>query len=238
MRVLLYTMLFLSTQLSFATGEGIQFTDLSFKKVVAQAVAENKIIFIDAYTTWCAPCRLMDRETFKNPEVAAYFNENFINLKMDMESGIGKSIAARYAVRSYPTFLFINGDEQLVHRSSGYQRARSFIQQGRTALRDDNDFNLQQRYDSGDRSLDFMFQYISSFAGVIISKPTDKLIRETIADHKDDWLNPYIIGLLMYLPDHPDTACRCRLPLAIADPRRILPNVDHGSPKSPRLHND
>lgn len=187
------------------SATGIEFSDLSFKKVIAQAAAQNKLIFIDAYTTWCGPCRMMDGKTFKDAEVGAFYNEHFINLKMDMESGIGKSIAARYAVKSYPTFLFINGDGDVVHTGVGYQPAKAFIAQGRAALKGAVKFSLQERYDEGERGLEFMFQYITELKNNASDRKVDKLIRTTVEEYKDNWHNPYIIGMLVYLPDLPDS---------------------------------
>uniref|UniRef100_A0A3Q2YUK7 Spermatogenesis-associated protein 20-like TRX domain-containing protein n=1 Tax=Hippocampus comes TaxID=109280 RepID=A0A3Q2YUK7_HIPCM len=45
----------------------------------------TKKVFIDIYTDWCGWCKKMDKDTFQNPEVAAYMNENFLMVKMDAE---------------------------------------------------------------------------------------------------------------------------------------------------------
>ncbi len=55
--------------------------------VLAQAKKENKMIFLDAYATWCGPCKQMDSEVYTNSAVANFYNANFINVKYDMEKG-------------------------------------------------------------------------------------------------------------------------------------------------------
>src|SRR5690554_7882772 len=68
---------------------GIFFESLTFEEAIQKAKKENKLIFLDAYAVWCGPCKLMDRTTFKSEKVGALFNENFINIKIDMEKGEG-----------------------------------------------------------------------------------------------------------------------------------------------------
>ena len=42
-------------------------------------------MFIDAYATWCGPCKYMDKNVFSNAEVAAYYNKNFVSYKLDVD---------------------------------------------------------------------------------------------------------------------------------------------------------
>lgn len=46
---------------------------------------QPKKIFVDVYTTWCGPCKMMDKNTFSNPDVAAYLNKHFYAVKFDAE---------------------------------------------------------------------------------------------------------------------------------------------------------
>ena len=53
------------------------------------AAKENKMVFIDFYTTWCGPCKRMSKEVFPQQEVGEYFNRTFISLKLDAEKENG-----------------------------------------------------------------------------------------------------------------------------------------------------
>lgn len=44
-----------------------------------------KKIYIDIYTTWCGPCKMMDRNTFKDKKIIAYMNEHFYPVKFNAE---------------------------------------------------------------------------------------------------------------------------------------------------------
>ena len=59
--------------------KGVKFVHEDFEKALAQAKAENKILFMDAYTTWCGPCKLMTKNTFPDSSVATLYNKNFIS---------------------------------------------------------------------------------------------------------------------------------------------------------------
>lgn len=113
---------------------GIKFFHGSLKEAKAKAKKENKLIFIDCYTTWCGPCKSMAKKTFVNKEVGEYYNKNFICLKMDMEMGEGITIQTNYSIEAYPTYLFLNSKGDVKHRDLGYIDAARFIEVGKTAL--------------------------------------------------------------------------------------------------------
>lgn len=100
----------------------------------SQGQSRNKLIFIDFYTQWCGPCLNMAQTVFSLPTVGYYYNQTFINLKIDAEEGEGITLAKKYGVRSYPTYAFIDpATEEIVHHSSSRQTPEQFIQTGKDA---------------------------------------------------------------------------------------------------------
>lgn len=126
---LLFVPFFLDAQTT-----GVRFETKPWKDIIQEAKAAHKLIFVDVYTDWCGPCKRMDKEVFPLPEVAKVYNASFINVKLDAEKGEGPAIAKRYAVRSYPTYLFINEEGILIYRSNGSMEPSAFIQVGKNAL--------------------------------------------------------------------------------------------------------
>lgn len=114
-----------TAQLSLAQ---INFEQGSLADVLNKAKKSNKLVFIDAYTEWCGPCKRMSAGTFTDPEVGKYFNENFINYKLDMEKGEGLEFARTYRVNQYPTFIFLKPDASLHNRLIGYMQPQEFLQ--------------------------------------------------------------------------------------------------------------
>lgn len=114
-------------------AEGIRFEKGALDGAKAKARESGRLIFVDAYTTWCGPCKYMSANVFTQDEAGAYFNRHFVNIKLDMEKGEGKAFAKQYKVRSYPTLLFIDADGKVVHRAVGARDAEALVKLGRMA---------------------------------------------------------------------------------------------------------
>ncbi|HEX2898996.1 MAG TPA: DUF255 domain-containing protein, partial [Bacteroidia bacterium] len=148
--------------LGTAAKADIAFQHGPWQEILAQAGKENKLVFVDAYTSWCGPCKWMAANTFTNDEVSAFFNEHFINAKIDMEKGEGPDLADKYNVRAYPTLLFVNASGELVHFAIGALDAAQFLKLGQDVL-DPNFASLAQmkkRFATGESDRHFLSTYI------------------------------------------------------------------------------
>lgn len=113
-------------------SEGIQFTDATWNSILKKAKTEKKIIFLDAYASWCGPCKMLQKNVFTRREVGDYFNKRFINVKMDMEKGEGPLLSQRYPLEAYPTLLFIDGNGRVVKKVIGYQDPEKLLAIGKS----------------------------------------------------------------------------------------------------------
>ncbi|MDO3643597.1 thioredoxin fold domain-containing protein [Mucilaginibacter sp. L3T2-6] len=102
----------------------IRFIDKDWKSVLALSKKTHKPIFVDAFTTWCAPCQEMRQKTFTDRTIAARFNARYINVAVDVEKNGGVAFADHYQVTAYPTLLFINSDGELIKRLEGFTDAK------------------------------------------------------------------------------------------------------------------
>lgn len=167
-----------------AQEAGINFLhNTTWAEAVAKAKSENKLIFIDFYTQWCGPCMNMAQHVFSLPTVGYYYNNTFINLKIDAEEGEGITLAKKYGVRSYPTYAFIDpANEEIVHRSGSRQSPEQFIQTGKDAtIPTQRSFYLQDQYAKGNRERAFLIDYInynySVYARNNVQTAFDELIK-------------------------------------------------------------
>ena len=114
---------------------GIYFDKITFKEALAKAENEDKLIFIDAYTVWCGPCKIMARNSFPNREVGELYNANFINLKIDMERGEGVGIGKTYNVMAYPTLLIVNSKGKVINKTIGMKSTEQLIEFANKAIK-------------------------------------------------------------------------------------------------------
>lgn len=106
----------------------------SLTKVLEDAQNSGKIVFLDMYTTWCAPCKVMDEEVFTDPAVEALFDSKVISYKVDAEKGNGPDLALIYNVQVYPTLLFLDDKGREIVRNDGALGTTGFLELTRQAL--------------------------------------------------------------------------------------------------------
>lgn len=136
------------------------FRTITYKQALEAAKTENKLVFMDFYTDWCGPCKLMTREVFPTKTVGDYFNEKFVSIKVNAEKGEGIALAKKYAPKAYPTFVVIDAQENEVFRTSGYSPTDEFIELIKRLMNPSlTPEKMQQMYESGDRSTTLIKAY-------------------------------------------------------------------------------
>ena len=111
-------------------AKGIDFFKGSWEKALQKAKHEDKYLFIDFYATWCGPCKQL-KKTFKDKEVGAYFNKNFINISIDGETKEGRELMHSYQITSYPTLLIVDANGNIKTKSTGFMKPYILINFGR-----------------------------------------------------------------------------------------------------------
>lgn len=113
---------------------------MSFEEAMEANKNEPKKILIDVYTDWCGWCKKMDKDTYANPVVAKFINENYYPIKLDAETkdtirydtlvfvnpNTGRRSSHQLAVSlmsgkmSYPTTLIMNEEVKIIQKIPGY----------------------------------------------------------------------------------------------------------------------
>jgi thioredoxin-related protein len=142
---------------ALAFAQGITFEDTNFSAILSKAKKENKLVFIDAYASWCGPCKLMVKNVFPQKAVGDYYNSHFVNAKIDMEKGEGIELAKKYNVKAFPTYLFVDGNGEVVHRTLGYVEENDFIQFAKDAGDPNKRLGaLKQKFENGEKDPEFL----------------------------------------------------------------------------------
>ena len=115
--------------------QGVPFSEgRPFAEALRRARAEKKPLMVDAYAVWCGPCKQLDRMTFADATVGAWARKNVIAVKVDAEKGEGRRLSQRYAVRAFPTILFIDPSGNELDRISGVFPPEDFVKAGDSIL--------------------------------------------------------------------------------------------------------
>ena len=114
--------------------EGIQFVSATWKQAVKRSKEENKLIFLDIYAEWCAPCKKLEKTTFSNQEVGAYFNANFINITIDGESDEGIKLVRKYNIYAYPSLLIIDSNQIVKVITMGFKSPKELVEFGMAVI--------------------------------------------------------------------------------------------------------
>lgn len=123
-----------------AIGNGINFDErLTWEQIKTKAKRENKWIFVDCYATWCAPCKLMDRNVYPLDMVGEIMNAKFISVKLQLDTTkndlgtvqllypAARELEKKYSVSALPTYLFFSPDGKIVHKTTGQKSPKEFV---------------------------------------------------------------------------------------------------------------
>jgi len=142
---LILIVIFLKAGICLQAQETINW--VTFNQALELQKKEPKKIFVDVYTDWCGPCKMLDKMTFNNVDVAKYINENYYAVKFNAEGNqsisykeqtytnpryvegrTGRSSTHDFTtalqVRAYPTMLFFDEEGNPIHSVSSFLKPK------------------------------------------------------------------------------------------------------------------
>lgn len=164
MKKIVYFLFLFVTAVNAKDTKGISFSEGTWAQILTEAKTQNKLIFVDIFTTWCGPCKMMDKNVFTSTEVGEKFNTSFINYKIDAEKGEGISLKKKYTITGFPTYLFVNPEGELVYRAIGSMSAEKFLSEADKALKAGTQYRataaLEDDFKSGRRDAEFLYEFL------------------------------------------------------------------------------
>lgn len=184
MKSILVLLAIISFSITSVDAQGIEFYHGTWEEALMKAKEEDKIIFVDAYTTWCGPCKRMASSTFPDPEVGKLFNQHFLSLKIDMEKDMGLEFRKKFPVTAYPTLFFIDYDEEIVRKTVGAKTPADLIAMGENVIsKFDKSTKYEAAYESGDRSYQLVYDYVAALNKS--GKASVKIANDYLAEQDD-----------------------------------------------------
>ena len=141
------TVLFIAAMLIISTTAVAQEINwMTFEEALAAQKKIPKKIMMDVYTNWCGPCKMLDKNTFQNKDVADYVNENFYAVKFNAEGNdvvtykdqtfdnpnykeelknrrnSVHELSRFFKVNAYPTVVYLDETGELIAPIKGYQK--------------------------------------------------------------------------------------------------------------------
>lgn len=165
-------------------AQGIEFFHGSWPEALAKAKTEEKLIFVDAFASWCGPCKRMAKESFPDPKVGELYNASFICLKIDMEKPENAEFAGKYPVSSYPTLFFIDADGKIVMKEVGAKTPEQLIETGKKAQgKNDKSGDFEKKYKEGNRDPKMLYDYVRALNAA--GKSSLKITNEYLNTQQD-----------------------------------------------------
>lgn len=204
-------LLIMISTISVKAQKGIEFTrGLTWAQIKEKAKAENRYIFVDTYTTWCLPCKVMEKDIFPQPAVGEFFNKNFINVAVQLDVtkrdndevkrwyNDARHFQTTYNIKSFPTYLFFAPSGELVHTINGATATgEEFIAKAKPAIDPATQFNvLKKQFEAGNRDPDFLQRLIKVSRSPKFDHFTKQVINEFLKTGTD-LLNASNIKLLV-----------------------------------------
>ena len=141
-QLIIVLILSMSVQVGWAQKSKINW--MSFEEALVAQKNEPRKIMMDVYTDWCGPCKLLDKNTFQNPDVVAFVNANYYAVKFNAEGdeniqykeftfsnpnfdpkrkgrNATHELAGALNISAYPTIVFFNESGETLLPVKGYQ---------------------------------------------------------------------------------------------------------------------
>lgn len=171
-----------------------EFRHITYDEAINAAKAENKMVFMDFYTDWCGPCKMMTRDVFPQKSVGDYMNKKFVCIKLNAEKE-GKELADLYKVEAYPTFIIIDTDKKVVATKVGSASAERFVNDiDRLIDPEKSPERLASRYQSGERTPELIKAYVASKMAAAEEARSQKAYQQAEIE-TDSIINAYFKGL-------------------------------------------
>jgi len=180
--------------------------DLSWDEVKALAKQKGNNIFLDCYATWCGPCKMMDKQVYSNDSIASYLNENFVSIRLQMDStsqdnemvkkwfALAYQVKNKYGITELPTLLFLSPNDTLLDKRIGYQNINNFLATAHGIPLKIRLYNQITEYKKGIREYSVLPE-LADFAKRIIGD--NELSNQIINVYKEGYLEQLSIDSLL-----------------------------------------
>jgi thioredoxin-related protein len=133
-RFILISFIILASYSYVNAQDKLNFEAVELDSLLLRSKIEKKPIFYMVYTDWCPYCNNMKATTMIDPEVISFLNSNYIFAGLNFESPGNTSFKETYDIKTFPTFLMLNGNGEEIARFTGETKKEKFLTETKLAL--------------------------------------------------------------------------------------------------------
>lgn len=160
------------------------FKSVTFDEACSIAVKERKTIIIDFYTTWCGPCKQLDKTTWQDTNVIKFFTDNAIALKVDAEAQV--DLANKFHIKAYPTIIFVKPDGNEIDRIVGYMDAAQFLDMAKSTIAGKSVLTqAKEAFEQDKSNIKLATAYINALFAKGLNKEILEVYKASISSNKD-----------------------------------------------------
>lgn len=124
---------------SLAHSQDLEVIVQNYNEAKTLAAQKGKLIFVDFYTTWCQPCKKLDKLIFSNDSIRQEMAKDFVLLKYNAENDSIYHLSKKHHIFSYPTGLILSANGRVLTKMFGFrgddfasmsQSVATFMQEG------------------------------------------------------------------------------------------------------------
>jgi thiol:disulfide interchange protein len=114
-------------------GKDNLFQKVSYQAALKKAKAASNLVMIDFYADWCAPCKQLDAQTFRNAKVRQFLQNRTVPIRVDVDKN--KKLVGKYNIQAIPCMVFVDGEGKEVGRILGFESPDNFLKKARKIVK-------------------------------------------------------------------------------------------------------
>ncbi|MGN6294264.1 MAG: thioredoxin family protein [Chitinophagaceae bacterium] len=193
----------LVTLLSCTNGFAQSLTTIEqdYQQALRLAAKDNKLLLIDFYTSWCVPCKKLDKLVFQNDSIKQILGKNYVLLRYNAEDDTVFNLSKKHHIFIYPSAVVLNKNGYVVNRNYGFS-GEDFATLSTSVLtftsqsRELNDQNIFLKGYTNTIDISGYPKFYIDYINRINTKPDPAVIRKYFSENRNIFSEEYFSTLI------------------------------------------
>jgi thioredoxin-related protein len=123
----------LLSSVSFAQSK-VDFIHDDYSTALLKSKESQKQLMVMFYADWCPHCSVMKTTVLNDEGVIAMLNSTYVCLQINIDKPESKELMKKFGVLTFPTFIFIDGNENMLYNMVGEMKKDDFLAEAKKSL--------------------------------------------------------------------------------------------------------